>query len=160
MAFLTKHKDRIIDVFKEYKNEQNKVNLNDYLLVLRNTLAIDPNMRIFENRADVEPFIEKVNCLKTILNTAKKYFFEYLGISTTLYPTVTMIDIGYVVYWEFFDYLVKISPNFYVEYNLGGEADNLFKLRHEIEDTMERYKAKLGAAQSDLEYNIIVSRLE
>lgn len=157
---MTKHKDKIIDVFKEYKNEQNKINLNDYLLVIRNVIAIDPNLQLFENRADVETFPEKVNCLKTILNSAKKYFFDYLGLSTTLYPTVTTIDIGYDVYWEFFDYLIKMSPNFYIEFNMGGEADNLFKLRREIEDTLEKYKKRLGGAQSDLELNIIQSRLE
>lgn len=150
----------MIDVFKEYKNEQNKVNLNDYLLVLRNVLAIDPNLKLFENRADVETFPEKVNCLKTILASAKKYFFDYLGLCHALYPTVTSIDIGYDVYWEFFDYLIKMAPNFYIEYNMGGEADNLFKLRQEIEDTLEKYKKRLGGAQSELELNIIQSKMK
>lgn len=160
VAFLTKHKDKAVAVFGEYKNEQNKVNMNDYLLIMRQVLAIDPNMQVYENRADVEPYLEKVNCLKSVTTAAKRYFFDYLGLSPAVYPAVSSIDVGYEVYWEFFDYLIKSMPNFYLEYNLGGEADNLFKLRREIEGTRDKYVQKLSGCQSELEENIINGKLE
>lgn len=155
VSFLTKHKDKVVSVFGEYKNDQNKVNMNDYLLIMRQVIAIDPNMQIFENRADVEPFMDKVNSLKSVLGAAKRYFFDYLAVSPTVYPGVGSLDIGYDVYWEFFDYLIKSMPNFYLEYNLGGEADNLFKLRREIEATRDKYVQKLSSCQSELEESII-----
>lgn len=157
VAFLTKHKEKVVQVFGEYKNNQNKVNLNDYLLIMRKICEIDPHFQLFENKADVEPFLNKVNSLKTVLASAKRYFFDYLGLSQKIYPSVGSIDIGYEVYWEFFDYLIKMIPSFYIEYGLGGEADNLFKLRSELEETRDKYQQKLSSCKSELEEEIMKS---
>lgn len=157
---MNKNKEKVIDVFAQYKNTQNKVSLNDYLLVMRDIKAVDPNLQFYENRADVEEFMTKTNALKFTLDNAKRYFYEYLGVSKTLYPRVNTIDIGYDVYWEFFDYLLKMANDFYIEYNLGGEAENLFKLRRELEDTVAKYKKKLHSCQSEFEEGVVRSRVQ
>lgn len=147
-------------MFDKYKGPQNKIGLNDYMLMLQNTLSIDPNIAFFENRADVERFTDKTNSFKFIMNSAKHYFFDYLGISSTLYPTPGTIEISYDVYWEFFDYILKMSPDFYIEYNIGGEEENLFRLRRDLEETVAKYKRKLANCQSEFELGVLKTTIQ
>ena len=128
VSFLSKHKDRVIEIFKHFKDEQNRINMADYVLLLKEIVSIDSKLCFFESRADVEPFFNKTTSWKIITDCGKQYFFDYLGLSQELYKGINQVDIGYDVFWELFDYMIKMTDGFYIEYDLGGEAQNLFKL--------------------------------
>ena len=140
-------------------DQQNRVNINDYLLILRDIVKIDPILKLYEKRGENETFLDKTNNIKRIIETAKRYFFDYLEISKSVYPRITMLDIGYDVFWEFFDYIIKMSEDFYIEYNMGGETQNLYQLRLDLNDTLESYKVKLWNCKSELEEKIIKRRI-
>lgn len=154
------HKEKIIDAFSLHKNIQNKVSLNDYLLVMRDIKAVDPNLHFYLSLSTKEELPSSPHTTEFIMAKANEYFHEYLGVSKQLYPKVETIDFGYDVYWEFFDYLLKMANDFYIEYNLGGEAENLFKLRRELEDTVAKYKKKLHSCQSEFEEGVVRSRVQ
>ena len=149
---MAKYKDRIIEVFRKYLDQQNRVNINDYLLIFRDVAALDPQFQLFLNGLR---FLDIPHNAKEIIETAKNYFFEFLGISQTVYPRITLLNIGYDFYWEFFDFFLRVNNGLFVEFGVGGETQNLFQLRKDLIDTINKYTGKLKAAKSTVEENII-----
>lgn len=160
VSFMFEHKEKIIDAFSLHKNIQNKVSLNDYLLVMRDIKAVDPNLHFYLSLSTKEELPSSPHTTEFIMAKANEYFHEYLGVSKQLYPKVETIDFGYDVYWEFFDYLLKTADTFYIDYRggVGGEEMRLIALRADLRASGDNYKGRVDGGKTEFEKKLILGR--
>jgi hypothetical protein len=158
ISVMLDYKEKIIDAFSLHKNFQNKVSLNDYLLVMRDIKAVDPNLHFYLSLSTKEELTTSPQSMEMIFARASEYFHEYLGVSKQLYPKIEMIDFGYDVYWEFFDYLLKTADTFCIDYRGGGEEGRLIALRADLRASVDNYKGRVDGGKTEFEKKLILGR--
>ena len=134
-----------------YEGAANQLGTLDISLFLRD-MQVDDKIIFYCDNGDSEDIFSRENSFKLLLKDCDKYYFDYLGMSHSLYKNSKYVDVTQNQLWDMIRFFLNSKILFVV--SKGEKRTTIDELRSELERTLAAYETKLASNPSQVEQHI------